>query len=79
MIHNKHACLRNITLVNNALNEANVLHLWLEEDELEEEWEDLTEEWTEEEWDDVLTTNLRGMVLTCQTILPGMVDAGWGR
>ncbi len=36
-------------------------------------------ELTEEEWDDVLTTNLRGMVLTCQTILPGMVEAGWGR
>ncbi|MDT0682020.1 SDR family oxidoreductase [Roseicyclus sp. F158] len=34
---------------------------------------------TETEWDDVFAVNLRGILLTTQTMVPDMVDAGWGR
>lgn len=32
-----------------------------------------------EEWDDVLATNLRSVVLTCQLLAQGMMARGWGR
>jgi 3-oxoacyl-(acyl-carrier-protein) reductase len=32
-----------------------------------------------EMWQEVLETNLRGPALAAQTVLPGMVAAGWGR
>ena len=32
-----------------------------------------------DEWDDVVATNLRSCVLTCQLLAQGMMDRGWGR
>lgn len=32
-----------------------------------------------EEWDDVLSVNLRGVLLTSQVFVPDMLEAGWGR
>lgn len=32
-----------------------------------------------EEWDDVLATNLRGVLFGCQLVAPGMMERGWGR
>jgi NAD(P)-dependent dehydrogenase (short-subunit alcohol dehydrogenase family) len=34
---------------------------------------------TEEEWDYLVTLNLKGTFLTCQAVIPHMLDAGWGR
>jgi 2-hydroxycyclohexanecarboxyl-CoA dehydrogenase len=34
---------------------------------------------TPEEWERVLRVNLSGAFHCCQAVLPGMVDAGWGR
>jgi NAD(P)-dependent dehydrogenase (short-subunit alcohol dehydrogenase family) len=34
---------------------------------------------TDEMWDEVLETNLRGPALLARAVLPGMLDAGWGR
>lgn len=36
-------------------------------------------ETTEELWDQVIAVNLKGPYLCIQAILPGMLDAGWGR
>lgn len=34
---------------------------------------------TEETWNRILDVNLTGAFRCCQSVLPGMVDAGWGR
>jgi len=34
---------------------------------------------TDEEWDDVLATNLRSVLIGCQLAAPGMRKRGWGR
>jgi NAD(P)-dependent dehydrogenase (short-subunit alcohol dehydrogenase family) len=34
---------------------------------------------TESDWQRVLAVNLKGPFNTCQTVLPGMIEAGWGR
>jgi 2-hydroxycyclohexanecarboxyl-CoA dehydrogenase len=36
-------------------------------------------ETSEEIWDQVIATNLKGPYLCLQAILPGMIEAGWGR
>jgi len=34
---------------------------------------------SEESWNDILAVNLTGTFHCCQAVLPGMVEAGWGR
>lgn len=34
---------------------------------------------TEAQWDEVAAVNMRSLILTCQTIAPGMVERGFGR
>lgn len=36
-------------------------------------------ELTEEVWDRTINVNLKGVFLCCQTIIPDMLEAGWGR
>jgi 2-hydroxycyclohexanecarboxyl-CoA dehydrogenase len=36
-------------------------------------------EMTEEAWDRMITINLKGVFLCTQAVLPGMLEAGWGR
>ncbi len=36
-------------------------------------------ETSEEEWDYLITLNLKGTFLSCQAVIPYMLDGGWGR
>jgi 3-oxoacyl-[acyl-carrier protein] reductase len=30
-------------------------------------------------WDELMSANLKSVLLSCQAVVPGMIDAGWGR